>query len=242
MNTKQPNLTPQEIQLVQKLGLEPGSANLKQELGEILQEKGGFADLESESTSPAKAGTPQRGELSSDASQLFTDKDSTAEIPLLRGGTEGDGVDSPHDHGFKVFKLSHSNFKQWQPIDPNASEDEIKQQFLDFVEHIDPATTSEYLLYEILLKSGFSLTEKIEVLTLSGKKVYSIGSGGLLICLEDVVTKEMVEEVIKLNPVQFVCLDSGFNGNDQLKANVAQTLNAHNQNKDKLEQIIFKTV
>ena len=37
-------------------------------------------------------------------------------------------------------------------------------------------------------------------------------------------------------------VDRSFQGNDQLKANAVQTFAALNQNRDKIEQIIFRTV
>jgi adenine-specific DNA-methyltransferase len=42
--------------------------------------------------------------------------------------------------------------------------------------------------------------------------------------------------------MQFICLDRGFSGNDQLKANAVQTFAARNQGRDKAEQIVFRTV
>jgi adenine-specific DNA-methyltransferase len=41
---------------------------------------------------------------------------------------------------------------------------------------------------------------------------------------------------------KLICLDSAFHGNDQLKANAVQTFAARNMQKEKHNQIIFKTV
>lgn len=41
--------------------------------------------------------------------------------------------------------------------------------------------------------------------------------------------------------IKFICLDRGFKGNDQLKANAAQTSAARNQGRDKARQIVFRT-
>jgi len=45
---------------------------------------------------------------------------------------------------------------------------------------------------------------------LSGKTVYSVREGALLICLEDEITKELIDTVAEAEPQQFICLDRGF--------------------------------
>jgi adenine-specific DNA-methyltransferase len=146
------------------------------------------------------------------------------------------------DMGFKVLKLDKSNFKIWEGLDPDASEDEIAQQLEMHIDHIDSTATQEYILFELLLKAGFMPTEKVEQLEMVGKKVFSVAEGALIICLEDEITPELVDLVAKSEPMQFICLDKGFQGNDQLKTNVVQTFAARNQGKDKAEQIVFRTV
>lgn len=146
------------------------------------------------------------------------------------------------DRGFKVLKLDKSNFRQWQKLEPSASPERILEQLSLHIDHIDAKATPEELLYEILLKAGFTLTDKIEPKTISGKELFSVSDGALLLCLEESVTKELIDAVIDLNPQQFLCLDSAFHGNDQLKANAVQTFNAHNMQKEKHNQILFKTV
>ena len=98
------------------------------------------------------------------------------------------------------------------------------------------------LLFERLLKAGFKPTEKVSVFTAEGKQVFSIAEGALLICLEESVTKELIDAVIEANPQQFIWLDTAFHGNDQLKANAVQTFNARNMQKEKHNQIVFRTV
>ena len=146
------------------------------------------------------------------------------------------------DRGFKVLKLDKSNFRQWQKLEPSASTEQILDQLMLHIDHIDAKATPEELLYEILLKAGFTLTGNIETKTITGKELFSVSDGALLLCLEESVTKELIDAVIELNPQQFLCLDSAFHGNDQLKANAVQTFNAHNMQKEKHNQILFKTV
>src|SRR5581483_1080551 len=131
------------------------------------------------------------------------------------------GNDSNSDYGFRVFKLAESNFKPWNAETPKDAEGLAKQLELH-VDHIRDGRTADDLLYEILLKSGFPLTTPVEALTLAGKAVHSAASGALFICLERELTQELIRAMAEKKPERVVCLDEGFAGNDQLKANAVQ--------------------
>ena len=146
------------------------------------------------------------------------------------------------DRGFRVLKLDQSNFRQWQQLPSTATPEQIAEQLDLHIDHINHKASQEDLLFEILLKAGFKPTEKVSVFTAEGKQVFSIAEGALLICLEESVTRELIDAVIEANPQQFICLDSAFHGNDQLKANAVQTFNARNMQKEKHNQIVFRTV
>lgn len=150
--------------------------------------------------------------------------------------------DKEQDRGFRVLKLDQSNFKQWRELPPTTAPEQILEQLELHIDHISHTATQEDLLFEILLKSGFMPTEKAAELELAGKKVYSIAGGALLICLEDTVSKELIDEVAAAEPQQFICLDAAFGGNDQLKANTVQTFAALNMQKETHNQIVFRTV
>lgn len=149
---------------------------------------------------------------------------------------------SNQDLGFKVLKLNKSNFKQWQALDPSTAPEEVANQLSLYIDHIDHKAQPEDLLYEILIKSGYMPTEAVETKTIAGKKVYSVSGGSLLLCLENDLSKELINAVAELEPMQFICLDSAFHGNDQLKTNAVQTFAARNMQRDKHNQIVFKTV
>ncbi len=142
------------------------------------------------------------------------------------------------DLGFKVFKLSRSNFKVWEG-DVEKIEN-LEKQLFDHVDHINGASEPEDILYELLLKSGFPLTTKVEKLQLAGKDVFSIEEGALLICLDKKLTQEVIDAIADANPLQVICLDDGFEGNDQLKANAVQTFKARAQEEE--SEIVFRTV
>ncbi|EPE8508838.1 site-specific DNA-methyltransferase [Vibrio alginolyticus] len=149
---------------------------------------------------------------------------------------------SQPDLGFKVLKLDQSNFKQWQAPSKEVSDEDLLSQMELLVQHVEPNVSQEDLLYELLIKAGIMPTEKIEVIELAGQSLFSVAEGTLLIHLAETIKQPLIDAILEQAPSQFICLDSAFHGNDQLKANTVQTFNAYNQSRDKIEQIEFKTV
>jgi adenine-specific DNA-methyltransferase len=133
-----------------------------------------------------------------------------------------DSKDKLQDLGFKVFKLSESNFKTWQGDEDDPAK--LQEQLEMHVNHVNPSSTPEDILYELLLKAGFPLTTKVEKISISDKSAYSIAEGALIICLDDDLTKEAIQAITTLKPVQCICLDAAFHENDQLKTNAVQTM------------------
>jgi adenine-specific DNA-methyltransferase len=126
------------------------------------------------------------------------------------------------DRGFKVFKLDSSNFSKWNAAlqhDPKKLESQLELH----IRHIRDKRTDSDILYELLIKSGFPLTTDVNTLTLEGKSIYSIADGAMLLCLERNLTLELIRAMAAMKPERVVCLDEGFAGNDQLKANAVQT-------------------
>jgi len=125
------------------------------------------------------------------------------------------------DRGFRVFKLAESNFKPWNAEAPKEAESLAKQLELH-LHHVRDGRTEQDILYELLLKSGFALTTPAQTLTVEGKRVYSVANGAMLICLERELTLELIRAMADKKPERVVCLDDGFAGTDQLKANAVQ--------------------
>jgi adenine-specific DNA-methyltransferase len=123
------------------------------------------------------------------------------------------------DRGFRVYKLAESNFKPWNA---QVKSEGLEQQLDLHVDHVRDGRTPDDILYEILLKTGFPLTTPIEKLTLAGMTVYSVAGGVLFVCLEWKLTLELIRAMGDRKPERVVCLDQGFAGNDQLKANAVQ--------------------
>lgn len=120
------------------------------------------------------------------------------------------------DIGFKVFKLDSSNLEKWDPDYNN-----IQQSLI--VDEIKRDRTNEDLVYEIMLKYGIDLTYPIE----QHENIYSIGFGALVICLDDNITKETANEILKFTNnssiSRVVLKDSGFNS-DADKTNIKEIL------------------
>jgi adenine-specific DNA-methyltransferase len=144
------------------------------------------------------------------------------------------------DLGFRGFKLDSSNFKVWDGGLSDADEEALQRQLEMHVEHVSEESSQEGILFELLLKVGFPLTTKVRSIEMADKQVFSIENGAMLICLEDEVTPELIDAIAEADPLQVICLDRAFKGNDQLKANAVQTFKACAASKE--SEIVFMTV
>ena len=129
------------------------------------------------------------------------------------------------DIGFKVFELDSSNLEKWDP-----DYDDLEQTLLVSQDNIKPDRTQEDLIYEIMLKYGIDLTLPIEEYNVGENKIYSIGFGALLICLDNKITKDITDSIIELasdDVSRVVFKDNGF-ASDADKTNIKETLRTHN--------------
>jgi len=125
------------------------------------------------------------------------------------------------DLGFKVFKLTKSNYKIWQDYDgANLAELEAKLDLFEtpLVEGWKP----ENLLTELLLLEGFPLDSSITVSKDHKKnKVYQVSSEfcehHLLICLDSKIDQETIEKLKFEESDVFVCLDSALTDQDKMR-------------------------
>jgi adenine-specific DNA-methyltransferase len=159
----------------------------------------------------------------------------------ISGGKESElklSANQTLDLGFRSYKLDRSNFKIWNG--EAAEFDESGTQLELHVDHLSASSSEEDILYELLLKAGFRLSTKIETVQMKGSKIFSVEDGTFLICLEKEITPGLIDALADANPLQVICLDEGFKGNDQLKTNAAQTFKARAQAGE--SEIVFKTV
>ena len=119
------------------------------------------------------------------------------------------------DTGFKVFKLSVSNFKQWRQSRLHDSQ-ELTDQLKLFIDPIAENAIIQDMVYELLLKSGKDLNSRVE----NNDGYYLIDGNELAFILEK-VNEQIIMEVLSEYPKKVIALDRIFNGNDQLKTNTA---------------------
>ena len=124
--------------------------------------------------------------------------------------------------GFKVFKLSESNYRCW--------EDSTETDFDSYVEELslfnDPLVSNwrvEEVIYEIAIKEGYSLNCHVELLqNISTNRVYTVTDfekgQDFKICLDDTIEPVLYKE-LKLDVEDlFICRDVSLN--DEMAANL----------------------
>ncbi|HBH13112.1 MAG TPA: site-specific DNA-methyltransferase [Clostridiales bacterium] len=128
------------------------------------------------------------------------------------------------DIGFKVFKLDTSNLKKWNPDIEN-----LEESLLDAIENYVEGRSELDVVYEIMLKYGIDLTLPLEEFEVSGKKIYSVGYGALMICLDREITTDVANEIVRLKEkfkpevMRVVFKDNGFK-DDSVKTNTKEIL------------------
>ena len=124
--------------------------------------------------------------------------------------------------GFGVFKLAESNFKTW---DASKAEDaaQLEKQLELHVDHHARRPHGAGLALRNPAQERIPLTAPVETADARPARLcYSVAGGALLICLERELTLELIRAMADQKPERVVCLDEGFAGNDQLKANAVR--------------------
>lgn len=176
---------------------------------------------------------------------------------LDKGKSSQDEAKQPQDRGFRSYHLATSNFKVWEGEtlaykmreakereeetgQPDVAVQALEEQLKLISDHVLAGRNKEDMLAELLLKIGYPLTSPVEHLQMGGNEVLAIDDRMILFCLDEAISLACVEEMAALRPSQIICLDKGFQGNDQLKVNAVQTVRAYNRNEE--ADIQFKTV
>ena len=133
------------------------------------------------------------------------------------------------DVGFRAYKLVDSNFSKWK-ADSGLSQDELVGLFATMANSANDDARPEALLTEVLLKLGFSLSEKIKTINIDGLEVFSVADGLVLAYLDEhkVPTLDQLRALVAKEPERLVILEDAFNGNDELKTNLVQECRTHN--------------
>ena len=123
-----------------------------------------------------------------------------------------------------MFKLDSSNLRKWQP-----DYDNLELSMRESVDNYIYGRSELDVVYEIMLKMGLDLTYQIEETEIDGKKVYSVGSGALMMCLDNDITTNVANGMVELykngNPETWkvVFKDNGFE-DDSSKTNIKEIL------------------
>jgi adenine-specific DNA-methyltransferase len=120
--------------------------------------------------------------------------------------------------GVRAFKLADSNFKIWNKEFDNSVE-ELTKQIEIFREISNPNSTAINYLWELVLKNGFSLSTRIEVLKEGDLPLYYLPKESFLFYFDD-YNESISKKVQEIKPKCFISLDSIFKGNDSVKTNL----------------------
>lgn len=126
--------------------------------------------------------------------------------------------------GFKVFKLRHSNYKIWENYEGQDKKELAKQMQL-FKSPLVSGYKEEDVVYECIIKEGYSLNSKIEKLSVKTNKVYKIVDGEMsfYICLDQDIKEKTIDELKLRKDTLFICLDESLT--DSKKTNLAVQCN-----------------
>src|SRR5699024_3416419 len=129
----------------------------------------------------------------------------------------------------RAYKLVDTNFTKWK-ADSSLSEDELVGLFSDLADSADDNARPEALLTEVLLKLGFSLTEKIETVEVAGLSVFSVADGLVMAYLDEHMqpTLDQLRALVGREPERLVVLEDAFQGHDELKTNLVQECRTRN--------------
>lgn len=120
--------------------------------------------------------------------------------------------------GFRKYTLTESNFKIWRG-DFIENEQDLLNQMQLFETPEKEGSTTENMLWELMIKSGLPLTEKVETVKVSNTaKVYYARNKSLAFVLDE-YNESVQQELLNTKPKSVLCLDSLFNQNDNLKTN-----------------------
>jgi adenine-specific DNA-methyltransferase len=151
----------------------------------------------------------------------------------LRRNDEG-GSGNNADLGFRAFKLDSSNFKIWRSDIAPQSAEQLAEQLNLYADNIQPERSDQDRLYELILKSGRTLSAQVEKLDIGQRTAFAVGEGELLICLEPYLERDTLRALFAHKPQMVLCLDTAFDGNDALKTNTVLEAQSHG--------VSFKTV
>ncbi|MBT4325465.1 MAG: site-specific DNA-methyltransferase, partial [Candidatus Nitrosopelagicus sp.] len=119
------------------------------------------------------------------------------------------------DLGFKVFKLAKSNYKVWQDIQDEAK---LKDQLKLFEDPLVENYKDIDVIYEIIIKEGYSLNSEITEMSTKPNKIYKVSDGEFLfyVTLDKKIDEKAIQSLDLTENTMFVCLDSALDDSDKI--------------------------
>lgn len=149
---------------------------------------------------------------------------------LTIGGHATLGGDDAPDVGFRAFTLSDTNFTKWR-LESDVDQTALEQHLLNLRDSADDDATPDSLLTELLLKQGYSLTERISDTEVNGLPLKSVGDGLVLAYLDEHTKPTLLQLRTVLDSpdlAKFIILEDAFKGDDELKTNLVQEAKSRN--------------
>lgn len=140
------------------------------------------------------------------------------------------GLDSQSiDLGFRSYSLADTGFAKWR-VDSDVARSIFEQHLFDLRDSADDSANEDDLLNEVLIKHGYSLSEELEKVIIGSTEFRSIGKGLVLAYMNERAkpSLEALRLAIDSNPIKFVILEDAFQGDDELKTNLAQLCKSKN--------------
>lgn len=136
---------------------------------------------------------------------------------------KSDFKDSEVDLGFRTFVLAESNFAKWR-VSSDVDSDTLERQLFSLRDSSNDNATPDDLLIEILLKQGYSLTERLSNRDISGLSCRVVGENLVIAYLDEKVkpTLDQLRAIVDQDPQRIIILEDAFQGDDELKTNLAQ--------------------
>lgn len=146
----------------------------------------------------------------------------------LAGVTDGQfDTGDTVDIGFRAYRLADTSFSKWR-LSSDVDEDTLQQHMLGLRDSATDDATADELLTEILLKQGYSLTEAVSAVEIGGLDVRLVrdrdGDIAVLAYLNEHIkpTLEQLRFLVDEMPTRIIVLEDAFQGDDELKTNLAQ--------------------
>lgn len=119
------------------------------------------------------------------------------------------------DLDFRVFKLAKSNYKIWEDI---KDEKKLKDQLKLFEDPLVEKYNDIDVIYEIIIKEGYSLNSKIEIFKEKLNKIYKVSDGEFFfyVTLDKTLDEKSFNSLSLEQNTMFVCLDSALDDSQKI--------------------------